>query len=320
MLWLALSYPDRTMLEQPAQLFDQTLDALRYGGFTPDTANRPIDLPPPPDAALRAQLDVASETWSLFRAQLAAPYSGELQTVSAQLLAQLDRIVHAYETRAQDKLAQLQIIQAIFLISAVALLAGGYYVLRAQLLKPLSALDQAAQRMAHGDLTQPVPVERHDELGEVAVAFETMRTEIAAAHEELETRVEQRTRELTSAFELSQEISAQIEVEQLLQSAVDRARTLTGAAAASLCSIERNPSQLILIAQSGSGSSWLNLQQAIDRDPAQQVVGAGETVTLSAGCSDCAFLRAHAPGRCAVAPLRSGDTTLGALCVVRRWR
>jgi two-component system nitrate/nitrite sensor histidine kinase NarX len=174
------------------------------------------------------------------RAQLASPQPKELQTAAAQLLAHLDAIVSAYETRAQAKLALLQAIQAIFLISAVALLAVGYYVLRAQLLKPLSVLDQAAQRMAHGDLTRPVPVERHDELGEVAAAFETMRTEIAAAHGELETRVEQRTRELTSAFEFSQEISAQLETERLLQSVTDRARDLTGAVAVSLCSIERS--------------------------------------------------------------------------------
>ena len=59
-------------------------------------------------------------------------------------------------------------------------------------------------------------------------------------------------------------------------------------------------------------------RQSNHRDPAQQVVGAGETVTLAADCTRCAFLSAHAPGQCAVAPLRSGNLTLGALCVVRR--
>lgn len=322
MLYLALASSDRQVLEQPAQLFDQTLQALRHGGLALDAANRPIDLPPPPDAALRTQLDEAAVDWlqfhTLLRAQLASPQPIELQTTAAQLLAHLDAIVSAYETRAQAKLTLLQSIQAIFLFSAVALLAVGYYVLRAQLLKPLGALDQAAQRMAHGDLSQPVPVERRDELGELAVAFEAMRTEIAAAHDDLEARVEQRTHELTSAFEFSQEITAQLETDRLLQSVTDRARDLTSAMAASLCSIEHDPTQLTLIAQSGSDPAWINLQQGIDRDPAKQVVGAGETVTLAADCTRCAFLSAHAPGQCAVAPLRSGDMTLGALCVVRR--
>jgi len=318
LLWLSRSSDDRQVLDQPTQLFDQTLQALRHGGAMLDSADNPIDLPPPPDAALRAQLDEAAADWALFRAQLIAPESNELQATAAQLLTHLDDIVHAYEIRAQAKLSLLQAIQAIFLISAIALLAIGYDVLRAQLLQPLNALDRAAQRMAHGDLTQPVTAQRDDELGELAVAFEAMRSEVAAAHAELETRVEQRTRELTSAFEFSQEISAQLETSRLLQSVTDRARNLTGAIAASLCSIENDPSQLTLIAQSGSDASWINVQQSIDRDPAQQVVGAGETVTLSADCTRCAFLSAHAPGQCAVAPLRSGDLTLGALCVVRR--
>jgi len=140
MLWLASSYPDPLVLDQPVQLFDQTLMALRYGGSTLDAANRPIDLPPPPDAALRTQLDDVAGTWLLFREQLAAPRSIELQAASTRLIDQLDRVVYAYETRAQAKLTQLQMLQAIFLIAAVALLGGGYYVVRAQLLQPLLSL------------------------------------------------------------------------------------------------------------------------------------------------------------------------------------
>ncbi len=321
LLWLSLASSDRQALDQPVELFDRTLQALRAGGSTLDAADRPIDLPPPPDNALRTQLDEAAADWALFHAQIAAPQSApqsaELQATAAQLLVHLDAIVSAYEARAQAKLPLLRGIQTIFLISAVVLLAVGYFILRAQLLRPLSALDQAARRMARGDLTQPVMVQRHDELGELAVAFEAMRTEVAAAHGELETRVEQRTRELTSAFEFSQEITAQLETDRLLQSVTDRARDLTGALAASLCSIEHDPSQLTLIAQSSSDAARINVQQGIDRDPAYRVIGAGETVTLSAACTRCAFLSAHAPGYCAVAPLRSGTLILGALCVVR---
>ena len=141
-----------------------------------------------------------ADTWSLFREGLAAPRSIELQAASTRLIDQLDQVVYAYETRAQAKLTQLQMLQAIFLIAAVALLAGGYYVVRAQLLQPLNALGIATQRIAQGDLSQPVTVMRRDELGELAQAFDTMRSEIAAAHDELEMRVEQRTQELTSAF------------------------------------------------------------------------------------------------------------------------
>lgn len=318
MLWLASSYPDPLVLDQPVELFNRTLQALRYGGSVPDAANRPIDLPPPPDAALRTQLADVADTWALFREQLAAPRSIELQAASTRLIDQLDRVVYAYETRAQAKLTQLQMLQAIFLIAAVALLGGGYYVVRAQLLHPLNALGIATQRMAQGDLSQPVTVMHRDELGELAQAFDTLRAEIAAAHDELESRVEQRTQELTTAFEFSQEISAQTEIDQLLQSVTDRARALTHGVAASLCTVDRDPNLLTLVAASGGGPTLLHLQQALDCDPAQQVVGEGATVVVDAGCTNCRFLCIHAPGRSAVAPLRTGSTTLGALCVVRR--
>jgi two-component system nitrate/nitrite sensor histidine kinase NarX len=318
MLWLTMSSPDQRAVDQLAQLFDQTLQALRDGGSTLDTANNPIVLPPPSDPTLRAQLDEVASTWSLFRVQLITPQPLDLPATSAQLIEQLDHIVHAYETRAQAKLARLQLIQAIFLISAVALLAGGYVVLRRQVLQPLDVLDHAAQRMAQGDLAQPVLLDRHDELGELARAFDALRVEIATAHTELEERVAQRTHELNAAFELSQEIVGQIDLTGLLNSVTERARALTHAASASLCLIDRDPSLLTLVAADGVGPSLLQLQQPLDRDPAQQVVGKGATVVVDAGCTNCGFLCAHAPGRSAVAPLRTGSTTLGALCVVRQ--
>ena len=88
--------------------------------------------------------------------------------------------------------------------------------------------------------------------------------------------------------------------------------------AASLCTVDRDPNLLTLVAASGAGPTLLHLQQTLDRDPAQQVVGGGATVVVDAGCTNCRFLCAHAPGRSTVAPLRTGATTLGALCVVRR--
>ncbi|CAG0935932.1 two-component system, NarL family, nitrate/nitrite sensor histidine kinase NarX [Thermoflexales bacterium] len=318
MLWLAYTQPDRPELAQTVQLFERTLLALRDGGTTHDTAGRPIVLPPDPDAALRAHLDEALLTWTAFRAQLLSSTPVALPETSARLLSQLDQIVRDYEAHAQIKLAQLQFIQALFLVAALGLLAGGYVVLQRQMLQPLSALGQAAQCLAQGDRVQPVPLDRRDELGELARAFEAMRVEIATAHDELEARVAQRTREFTAAFELSQEIVGQIDLTGLLDSVTERAGALTQATSASLCLIDGDQKRLTLVAASGAGPSLLHLQQPLDRDPAQQVVGEGATVVVEAGCTNCGFLCAHAPGRSAVAPLRAGSTTWGALCVVRQ--
>ena len=156
-----------------------------------------------------------------------------------------------------------------------------------------------------------------DELGELGRAFETMRAEIAAARDQLESRVAQRTRELTSAFELSQEIVAQHDLDHLLQSVTDRARALTQSQAASLCLLDENRAELTLVAQSGNGKSPAGLRQSVQRDLVRRVVEDGETVIMQAACSQCGFLLAHTPGQCVAAPLSAGSESLGALCAVR---
>lgn len=317
MTWLALTQPASNELTRAVELFDQTLYALYDGGSTFDSTDHPVTLPAPPDAELRAQIGEAVRMWALFRVHLQAGDAVTLQNESPRILAQLDSIVSAFEARAQAKITRLQLTQFIFLISAIVLLALGYLVTRRRIVYPLVALNLAAQRIADGQLADPVPAMNKDELGELGRAFETMRAEIAAARDQLESRVAQRTREITSAFELSQEIVAQRDLDHLLQSVTDRARALTQSQAASLCLLDENHSALTLVAQSGNGKSPAGLHQSLQRDLARRVVVEGETVIMQAACSQCGFLLAHAPGQCVAAPLSAGSESLGALCAVR---
>ena len=318
MAWLALSQPDHPQLVADIDRFERTLRALRDGGTTLTAADRSITLPPAPDQAILARLSDIAQTWHTFRASLQPPNAAGLQAAAPVILAQLDQLVSEYELRAQAKVIQLQMIQTTFLMFALALVVAGYFLMRRQIIQPLSVLETAARQMAKGQLTGTLPRLRDDELGEVGRAFETMRAEIISVHDQLEARVDQRTWELAAAFELSQEIVGQIDLDRLLQSVVDQARTLTSAAAASLCLIDRESRLLSLAAISGAGSTQLHMQQTLNRHPAQQVVGQGATVVVDAGCTHCGFLCAHAPGCSAVAPLRTSSATLGALCVVRQ--
>jgi two-component system nitrate/nitrite sensor histidine kinase NarX len=158
-----------------------------------------------------------------------------------------------------------------------------------------------------------------DNRTQLSQSIESLRAELDQAHALMETRVAERTRELTSAFELSQEISAQIDLETLLQSATDRARALTHADAASLCLIDQDQRTLILSAGSGRGTLPNGLRQPIGLGlyPSDLVLEQGLTIATQAACTQCGFLHRHTAGECAAAPLRVGDQTLGALCVVR---
>jgi len=326
MVWLALSRPDDPELTSTIEQFDQTLSALRNGGMVQYPSDRAdshaneiqtVFLPSAPDAELRSELDKIADEWASVRNRLKPLDEAGLQAQAPTLVAMLDSVVSQYERRAGAKLVRVQIIQGTTLVAGLALLSWGFVLTRKRIVYPLNSLRSAASCMAQGDLLQPIPRLGQDELGEVGKALDCMRTEVMAARGNLEGRVAQRTRELVSAFEFSQEIVAEHDLGHLLQSVVDRTRALTQADAAALCLLESEPTALILVAGSDSNPEIVGTRQPLENDPAYRVIRAGQTVTVPAECTRCAFLLAHAPSTSAVAPLHSGDTTLGALCVVR---
>lgn len=317
MIWLVAARPDGSDLRAAVELFDQTLQALTDGGTTLDSAGFSVTLPPATEPGLRAQLDQTADTWVAFRAHLEVGDAAAAQAQSPILLAQLDSLVTAYEAQAQAKLARFQIVQFVFFAAAVALMLWGYVFTRRRFMRPLVALNGAAKRIAAGQLEQPVSVAGDDEFAHLARALDVMRAEIFEAQSVLESQVTRRTREITAAFELSQEIIAQLDLQHVLRSVTERARALTGADAASLCLLDQNRTALVLSASSGDGNMPQPLRQPIWLFPANRVAGEGETIVTETACTNCGFLRAHGAGHCIATPLRVGQYILGELCVVR---
>lgn len=118
-----------------------------------------------------------------------------------------------------------------------------------------------------------------------------------------------------SAFEFSQEIVGQLELEALLRSVTERARALMQAQGAALCLLDDQRTFLTLEAQSGLPDQRLRQQQPVTVGLAPDVVQAGATVVTDTLCSNCGYLGSFAPGACVAAPLRVGEQVLGALCV-----
>jgi signal transduction histidine kinase len=92
------------------------------------------------------------------------------------------------------------LIISLILIAASALLAIG---LSKSIVKPLRTLTAATERIARGDLSEPITVPRRDETGVLARSFDIMRQKLAESLDsirshnlELEHRVEERTREI----------------------------------------------------------------------------------------------------------------------------
>ena len=105
-----------------------------------------------------------------------------------------------------DESTHLMLAYTAFTLVFVCLLAA-WFVLRV-VDRPVKALTTGTERLARGDLGYQIPIESHDELGELAVAFNGMSRQLLEARNEvtawagtLEHRVEQKSRELKRAHE-----------------------------------------------------------------------------------------------------------------------
>ncbi|MBT3321298.1 MAG: GAF domain-containing protein [Anaerolineae bacterium] len=317
MTWLALAQPENPELSASIELFDQTLHALRMGGETVDSSGELVILPPAPDAALLEQLDEISQTWTHFRGYLTSNDAEEILLESPIILDQLDAVVTAFEVRAEAKDLRLILIQVVFWMAAIGLLIWGFIDTRRIIINPLSELGSAVQKMGAGNLDSPIPTIENKELGELAQTFGIMRSELAEARKVLESQVLQRTRELSTAFEFSQEIVAQRDLDELLNSVVERTRLLMQAESAALCVISPNEKMLELASYSGDVDIELGAKKSIRKGFSQQVINANETVVSETHCTNCKFLLANDAGHCVATSLRAGNHTLGAICVVQ---
>lgn len=330
MTWLALNAPANEDLGHAIRQFEFTLQALREGGIVLDSASQAVPLPPAPDAELAEQLSEVMETWTSFREKLtflrSSPVdditwietANQLQTESPLILAQLDAIVMEFEQRAEAKVARLLWLEFGFTSLAFMLLVGGYQLTRRRVLAPLAELEISTKRIGQGDFSQPIQLAHEDEFGQLAEIFENMRGELSAARELLEDRVVRRTRELSIAFEFSQEIVAQLDLAHLLQSVTERTQTLMHADAVALCLLNADQAVLELAANRGVRNNILQIRQPIGEGLAERVFETGLTLADENTCSGCRFLTAQGHGHCLAAPLKVGDQYLGALCISRQ--
>ncbi len=91
--------------------------------------------------------------------------------------------------------------QTLALLALGVVLAGGAGTLLARrMVVPIRELQAGAQRLGEGDLTQRIPVRSGDEIGALALRFNTMAGQIQESQETLERKVEARTAELTESL------------------------------------------------------------------------------------------------------------------------
>jgi class 3 adenylate cyclase/HAMP domain-containing protein len=127
----------------------------------------------------------------------------------------------------RDQVLRIALLMGLGLV--VAILAGT--LLARRMLIPITALRTGARRLGAGDFGQRIDVHTHDELEELADQFNSMAGQLKETYEDLESKVEERTRDLAQSIN---ELKALEEVGRAVASSLDLNAVLPTVAARAL--------------------------------------------------------------------------------------
>lgn len=223
---LNLSQPkiDISQLRMQMQALEQTLENLKRGD-----PQRPLRMPA--SATVQEQFAKLADTWQKKLVPILQTYerNPELRSYATKnYLAELsnfvtdaDRLVWQIEA---ENAYDTSILRGSQLALIVLMLAGSValiYLLYGWVIRPVQALRHGITQMTTGDFDTRVPVEGHDEFGELATGFNHMAAQLKALYSDLESRVEEKTRqlglqnkELAILYEFSAYLSQSGELEQ----------------------------------------------------------------------------------------------------------
>lgn len=160
---------------------------------------------------------------------------------------QLDQFVLQLQHHSERKQIWQQGIQGTALFITMIILVIGMYELQNSVIAPLEELGSVAERFRSGDLSARVSYRSEDELGQMALSFNSMADAIEESHRTLESRVAQKTESLARAndtlellYNSSRNLAtSQASAEQLDQ-LIDHFQTLLPGLRLTLC-LSNNP-------------------------------------------------------------------------------
>jgi signal transduction histidine kinase len=127
-----------------------------------------------------------------------APWGISIQEPREDIFAPARKLIGTFATLA-----------AIFIGTAFILTIG----ISRSIVDPLKALIRGADRIARGELSKPIALQGSDEIGNLSQSFESMRGKLVESREsinrhtqELETRVEERTRQINASQQKAEEL------------------------------------------------------------------------------------------------------------------
>jgi class 3 adenylate cyclase/HAMP domain-containing protein len=228
----------------------------------------------------------------------------------------------------RDQLLRVALLIGLGLV--VAILAGT--LLARRMLIPITALRTGARRLGGGDFSHRIDVHTADELEELADQFNSMAGQLHETYSGLETKVEERTRDLARSInelkvleEVGRAVSSSLDLNAVLPTVAARALEITHADAVLIYSYDAAKHQFNLAEAIGIDKSAEDQHLAIDEG--SSVLGDAATKGEPIAIPDLANAADHLLRDVAIAagfhsvlvvPLVDQKGILGSLVVLRR--
>jgi len=216
----------------------------------------------------------------------------------------------------------VQIVPMFIALLVVGTATGAIIVIVRSIAQPVERLTEAATRLAAGHLEERVRVERVDEFGRLAAAFNEMSDQLQVHYNQLEQNVAERTRGLQAAAEVSHAITAMLDPDELLDQVVNLARERFGLYYVGLFLIDKE--QEFAILRAGTGAAGLHMLEqghklgvGSESMIGQCVILDEPRIALDVGDEAVRFANPHLPDtRSELAlPLRARGQVIGAMTV-----
>lgn len=134
--------------------------------------------------------------------------------------------VQAIESAATDDVSSAERAVLIYpsLVFLIALILGASLISRiiAGVTQPVLRLTESATQLAAGAFDERVVVDRTDEIGQLARAFNTMADQLEMYYQGLEERVAERTKALETSLKVSRRLSTILDRETLVREVVEQ--------------------------------------------------------------------------------------------------
>lgn len=252
----------KSAAEEELQAVDATFERLRKGD-----PQRPLFLPP--TEKIHAEFDQVSAKWEemlmpLARGMLKVDGSSRhalWQHYQPQIdgfVAEVDALVQMIERDSERRTFWLRSSQLALVGLALSGTVAIIYLMFLLIIEPVTRLQEGMQRMTEQDFEVRVPVESHDEFGQLSVGFNQMADRLQGLYKNLESRVKQKTaaleiqnRELALLYDSAAFLQRPQPVEALCEGFLQRISQYFQAEGASVRMLDASRGNLHMVAHQG---------------------------------------------------------------------